>query len=230
MDGSEFPLQVRLFRLARTLGAVLLVVTVALLVVLPGPGHAGATPPGMRTPILVFELARTRAEVEALFGPPGSLFRAELVRRMDLGNAIDFLFMPLYGGLLAVVALALGALHGRRYRLAAALSVFAVTCDALENAQLFAITRALGGDYDAALARLRVFTWLKWGTLAFCMAWLGPALLRGTRLERVVGALGILVGTLAIGAYLDRALFAEAFALSVSLAFLGLWIVALRRV
>ena len=61
------------------------------------------------------------------------------------------------------------------------------------------------------------------------MAWLSPALLRGTRTERVVGALGILVAVLAVGAFFARATFTETFTLSLSLSFVGLWVVALKR-
>jgi hypothetical protein len=97
------------------------------------------------------------------------------------------------------------------------------------NVQLFTITRALGGDYDDALARLSVFTWLKWGALALALAWLAHALRGNSRTERVVAGISMLAAALAVGAFFDRAHFAELFALAVTGAFLGLFVVSIQR-
>jgi hypothetical protein len=216
-----------LFRKARWAGAVLLVITALLVAVLPS--EAGHLAPGLRSPILAFELAKSHAEIEALFGDAGSPDRARFVGQMDLGNQIDFAFMVAYASLLSLVAAGIALVAGRRYFLAAVLAPLAALADVLENLQLFTITASLGGNYDEALARLAVFTWLKWGGLAFALAWLSPALLRGRLVERVVGVVALVTGLLAIGATIDRTHFAQVFAGSIQLAFVGIWIVAFRN-
>ena len=214
------------FRAAAWIGAALLAVTVGLLAVLPK--HAGVLPPGFRTPILAFEFARTHVEVEALFGPPGSAERAAVVRAMDRGNAIDFLFMVVYSSFLASFALGVARLAGRRYALVAVIAPVAAIADCFENLQLFAITSHLGGNYEEALSRLVTFTWIKWGGLAFSLAWLSPFLLRGGGIERLTGVLGASAGILAVLAALARGALTEAFSTALSVAFLGIFVVAVK--
>lgn len=218
---------VPLFRAARWIGVLLLAMTTILLNVFPH--SAVSLPRGFRTPILAFELAANRAEVEALFGEPGTAQRAELVARMDRGNLLDYVFMLLYASLLATAAAAYARLRGPQFWVAAVLAPLAAAADALENVQLFAITRSLGGDYDASLSGLALWTRLKWGALAFALAWLAPALLRGSRTERVVAALCVATGVLAVATAIDRDGFAESFSFCLSLGFVGLWIACLQR-
>jgi len=217
----------RWFRVARWLGAALLAWSAVMLTVLPRT--MGPLPAGFRTPILAFELARTPDEVETMFGPPGSADRASWVRAMDLGNTLDFVFMVLYAAQLAALAAGFARLRGRVFLVSGGLAIAGALCDAAENVQLFAITRSLGGDYAMPLGRLRVFTWLKWELLALAIAWLAAPLSRGSATEKVVGLMSAAVGVLGAMAYLDRAGFAETFALFVSMAFIGLWIVAFQR-
>ncbi len=205
---------------------VLLGLSAALLFVLPR--QAPVLPPGFRTPILAFEFARTHGEIEALFGAPGSEVRARLVRAMDLGNRIDFAFMVAYGAFLTCFGVAVARVAGRRYGLVAILAAIAAAADAAENRQLFAITRALGGEYDDALARLSVFTWVKWGALAIALAWLSPWLLGGKAPERVTGGLAVITAVLALCAFAWRGASSEAFSFALSLTFVGLFVVAVR--
>lgn len=214
------------FRVAAWIGVALLAVTAVLLGVLPK--HAGQLPPGFRTPILAFEFARTHGEVEALFGAPGSSERATLVRAMDRGNTIDFLFMVVYSAFLAFFALGVARLAGRRYALVAVVAPLAALADCCENLQLFAITSHLGANYEEALSRLLVFTWIKWGGLAFSLTWLSPFLLRAGGVERVTGVLGATAGLLAVLAALSRGPWTEAFSAALSVTFLGLFVVAVK--
>jgi hypothetical protein len=214
------------FRVAAWIGAALLAVTVVLLAVLPK--HAGVLPQGFRTPILAFEFARTPAEVEALFGPPGSTERTALVRATDRGNAIDFLFMAVYSSFLAFFALGVARLAGRRYALVAVLAPLAAIADCFENFQLFAITSHLGGNYEEALSKLPVFTWIKWGGLAFSVAWLSPFLLHHRGIERLTGVLGASTGILAVLAAVSRGPLTEAFSAALSVTFLGIFIVTVK--
>jgi hypothetical protein len=214
------------FRVAAWIGVALLAITAVLLAVLPK--HAAALSPGFRTPMLAFEFARTRGEVEALFGAPGSAQRAALVRAMDLGNTIDFAFMVAYSAFLASFALGVARVAGRAYTLVAVLAPVAAVADFAENLQLFAMTGRLGATYDEALSRLAVFTWTKWGGLAVCLVWLSPWLLRGRGIQRVTGVLSVLTGVLAIAAAISRGALTEAFSAVLSVTFVGLFVVAVQ--
>ncbi|HVU03135.1 MAG TPA: hypothetical protein VHE30_15350 [Polyangiaceae bacterium] len=227
--GGEAERARRAFARASWSGAATLAVAAGLLLLFPT--KAGALPPGFQTPILAFELATDRAEIEALFDLPGSAHRAELVHRMDLGNTADFAFMVAYGGFLALFSLAVRTAGERRALVPAVLGPIGAIFDVLENTQLFAITKALGGDYDGALARLRLFTWLKWETLALALVLLAPWLLRGGggRVGRVAGTVCALAGLFGALAFFDRTHFAELFSLFLSLGFVGLLVVATLR-
>jgi hypothetical protein len=218
----------RAFRSARVIGALLMLCAIAIVAVFPVA--AGPLPRGFGSPILAFELAATSAEVETMFGEPGSAQRAELMRAMDRGNQLDYLFLLLYASLLCAVALGFARHTGSRSLLVSVvLAPLSAAADAVENLQLLAITRSLGGDYSTAIERLNVWTRIKWGCLAWALAWLAPTLFRGDRVERVVAVVCALTGLSALGAAYQRAYFMELFALCVMLAFLGLVIVAWRR-
>jgi hypothetical protein len=145
-----------LFRAARAVGVALVVVAGILLALLPSAG--GELAAGLRTPIIALEFARSRAEVEALFGPPGSPLRMQLVRSFQLGTWVDFAFPLLYGSFLLLAGLAFARLKGRRSLAVSLLAPFASLCDVLENFQVLAITRSVGGQYEHALARLFICT------------------------------------------------------------------------
>lgn len=217
----------RAFRGARIIGALLLLCAIAMMAMFPA--EAGPLPRGFGSPVLAFELAASREEVEALFAQAGSHEREQLRRAMDRGNQLDFAFMVLYSALLAAVALGLARAGSPRLRMSALLAPLATAADALENVQLLAITRALGADYSEALSRLQVWTRVKWGCLALALVWLVPALYRGDRFDRGTAIVCALTGVAASAAAYQRAYFMELFALGVMLSFVGLWVVACRR-
>lgn len=190
---------------------------------------AGPLPRGFSSPILAFELAATRDEVETMFAADGSDEREALRQAMDRGNQIDYLFMLLYGAFLATVSLGFARTHTTKLLPVVALAPLAAAADAVENIQLLTITRALGGDYTTALDRLQVWTRVKWGALALALVCLAPALFRGNLLERMVGTLCALTGLTALAAIYQRAYCMEVFALCVMLSFIGLLPVAWRR-
>lgn len=81
--------------------------------------------------------------------------------------------------------------------------------DALENLQLLSITNALGADYAEALARLQIFTWLKW----FGVAAVYASRIPGMRSRGAAGRIGALFAALTvfatIGAFVLRGVAAE---------------------
>jgi len=214
----------------RVSGLVMTVLSVVLLVVLPAT-PARRNLPGIQSPIIGFELARTQEDVAGLLGDPGTPERADYAARMDRGNWIDFAFMVAYATFHAAIALRLAA-YGRLPRsllvvllvLAADMLVF----DALENRELLLLSQAGPSPLmDASLARLRVFTLLKWYAIFGSAALLAPILWREPdwwRFASPLFALAALCGVVGLvhppgiewGAY------------AVALAWLVTWIHALR--
>jgi hypothetical protein len=159
------------------------VLSLVLLTVMPSK-PVTANVPGFRNPVIGFELASEPAHVFGILGAPDAPERPETVRRMDLGNRIDYLFMAAYSTLYAGIALLLAA-HGRvgggMARLLFVLSVLMFAGDALENRQLL----VLSGITDPAamagpLAALAVFTRLKWYAIYAASALVAPYIWRET--------------------------------------------------
>ncbi len=155
----------RALTIIRAAGTAMVVLTAVFLAILPSkPVHENL--PGFGNPLVGFELASTPEQVFGILGRPGEPARAEAVRRTDLGNRIDFLFMIAYPAMFAGIALlfaAHGALAPRLRAVVLALAVVMALGDALENRELL----TLSGTADAAamlpaLARLQVFTRVKW--------------------------------------------------------------------
>ena len=196
----------------------------SLILTLIGPRATGPLPDGFITPVMAFEFAESAAEVTTLFEPEGS------AAAMDRVNRWDFLFMTLYSLFLVTFALA-AALDSGQFTLwfAAALAPLILLADVMENVQLLNLTAqlSLGGGMEPALARLHLFTWLKWGGLAVYNLLLIPYFRRldsRWRLVRLAAALP----ALAVGvALISRGLANELLALAVGLMFLLLTIYAM---
>jgi hypothetical protein len=215
----------------RLAGGAMVVLSVALLIVLPA-APARRNLPGLQSPIIGFELARTPDDVAGLLGEPGTPERAEYAARMDRGNRLDFAFMIAYAAFHAAIALRLAA-RGRLPRpvlvvllvLAADMLLF----DALENRELLLLsTAAPSPDMDAALARLHVFTLLKWYAIFGSAGLLAPFLWREPdwwRFAAPLFALAALLGVVGLG----HPPSIEWGAYAIALAWLLTWIHALRR-
>lgn len=187
-----------------------------LLLSLVGPDETGPLPPGFLTPVMAFEFARTGREIEQLFLVPGS---AEAMARV---NRWDFLFMTFYSLLLGVYAVA-ARRHIRLHSLAVAalLAPLIWLADVLENVQLLGLTRALtlGDDLGALLARLQLFTWIKWGGLAMYFLLLRPYFRRRGGRLRVLSVLTVLPVLLAVTAWFARGLPNELMILAIGVMF-----------
>lgn len=155
----------RALRVLRIAGSAVLLLAVVLIAVMPA-APVSENVPGFQNAVIGFELASDPAHVFGILGRPGAPERTDAVRRMDLGNRIDFLYMLAYPALYVGIALLLAA-HGRITGIGAAALVSLAACmtlgDALENRQLFALSAATDPQAMAdPLARLRVFTLIKW--------------------------------------------------------------------
>lgn len=167
--------------LLRIGGALALVASIAMLVLGPR-GPARANLPGFTNPVVSFELASEPAQVFDLLGAPGDPDRGEAVRRMDLANRIDFLFMVGYSTIYAGIGLLVLARRraGRAgFRLVLGLAVLMLLADALENRRLLILSELTDpAAMTAPLEGLRVFTLLKWWSLFVASAIVAAAIRR----------------------------------------------------
>lgn len=218
----------RPFLISGILGLGAVIMTLVLSAV--GPRPAAALPAGFITPVLAFEFAETGDEVTALFAPVGQPAGDTVRAAMDRVNRLDFIYIALYGGCLLAFSLVCFRHTGQRvYLLAAALAVGIMAADVLENVQLLGITRQLGAQpIDALLARLRLFTWLKWGGLALWFLLMRFYFQRAGRFGRFVGWVSVFPLLLGIAAFARPGLMSELFALSIGLLFLLLTVYAWR--
>jgi len=210
----------RPFLIPSLFGLAVILVSVISLIVFPqtSPGQIE----GLRTPIIAFEFAETVEEINTLFGPDGSAERATMVRKMDQGNMLDFLYMLLYSGFLVSFAVAANKQRPMGlWLVAVGLALLALVGDVLENLQLFQITNNLeSGEFVDSLTRLHWFTWLKWGSLAFYFLVIGTWFLGNGRFGKVIAAVAELTFLLGLFAFVARGFITEIFTLSVALTFL----------
>ena len=93
-------------------------------------------------PIIAFELARSAADLDAIFGTPPC--RAEVVERMDAINLVDVLvYIPVYGAFMAFFFLGMRARHASLGTLGFRIAIIAALGDFAENACLMNLTPQL---------------------------------------------------------------------------------------
>ncbi|MCX4028057.1 hypothetical protein H0A36_25065 [Endozoicomonas sp. SM1973] len=164
--------------IARCLGVMTLLIGLVLRFIFPA--ELAWTYPGVKTPIIAFEFAQTPTEVFHLFGD-GIDLRDALVRAMDWGNYVDFIFMAVYVSFLAVLLwLHKPLLAGLTYW-CLGLAVIILATDFIENIALLNLTHLVNVGYTGAsklqgwLHVLIISTWFKWMTIVVVITVLGLA-------------------------------------------------------
>ena len=220
----QYIMRDRLFLISGILGLGALAMTLMLAFI--GPRQTGPLPPGFITPVMAFEFAESQKEVYHLFEPGGA------AEAMDRVNRWDFLYMTFYSLFLGTFALAAGRRTGRAiFYIAAVVALIVLYADALENVQLLGLTMKMrmdGGSLRAALERLHVYTWLKWGGLALWFLLMRYYFQRAGRFGRFVGWVSVFPLLLGIAAFVRPGLMSELFALSIGLLFLLLTVYSWR--
>lgn len=127
--------------------------------------------------LTAFELARTSADLQRIFGEAGAACRIELVAQLDHANQIDSVaYIPAYTAFYGLVLYALG----RRDRALGWTGVIIVVACALadwvENYSMFELTAWT--SESAALSSLQVSTQIKWIGLAVATTIAGLMLVR----------------------------------------------------
>lgn len=148
------------YRVALVAGIALLAMTVLSLFQAPVVPCGGL--PGNYPPIIAFELARSVADLQAIFGAANDACRGVVAERMDQINRIDCLFyIPVYGAFLVFFFLGARKHNSKLARFAASIVVIACAADYLENACLF----HMSANPDSAWSRLTLLffaTNVKW--------------------------------------------------------------------
>ena len=152
----------------RLAGSAVLVLFLASAVVAPRAPVRQNTP-GFHDPVIGFEFASRPEHVLGILGRPGSAERGMVAVRMRLVTWIDSVFLLAYPWIYIGIALLLAA-HGRVSRgmvsVLIALAVAMAVGDALENRELLGLIQEVDPSRMApALARLRLFTLVKWYAL-----------------------------------------------------------------
>lgn len=126
--------------------------------------------PDNYAPIIAFELARSEADLQLIFGPPGSDCRNEVIARMDSINWLDVLvFIPVYGTFLVGFFLGARAWNISLAGIGVKLALLAVATDYVENLCLMQLTP----DLDATAPWLELLPWAtgaKWLALGAAAA------------------------------------------------------------
>ncbi|MBE2222072.1 MAG: hypothetical protein IAF02_11045 [Anaerolineae bacterium] len=210
----------RPFLLSGLLGIAVILVSLLSLIVFPrtSPGQIE----GIRSPIIAFEFAQTVEEINTLFGSAGSPERADMVRQMNQGNSLDYVYMLLYSGFLFSFSWTAAKQSGQKWLyLGTVLAVLALLGDALENVQLLTITANIhSGDFVEALKRLHWLTWLKWGSLAVYFLLMAGWFWGNGRYAKFIAITGILTFLLGLASFMQRGATTEPFTLAVALMFL----------
>ena len=158
-------MEVKAIWILRIAGTAIVVLNVLMLAVFPSK-PVRENVPGFINPVIGFELASSPAHVFGILGEPNAPERAEAVRKMDLGNRIDFLYMISYAALYAGIALLLAARGNMPNAVATVLLALAALMwagDLLENRELLYLSGTVEPSaMTDSLGRLRGFTTLKW--------------------------------------------------------------------
>ena len=133
-------------------------------------------PAGFSTPIIAFEFIQNKEQVVAFFKVENV---EKYMHNMHLGNKIDYIFMVIYSVFLFLIANYLYTkTKARILILAMILAPLACLFDVLENFQIYNIIKDIHANLDVLLSDLRLYTWLKWGSLAIIFTIFGMSYLK----------------------------------------------------
>ncbi len=183
-----------------TLAAGLLVLAVTLLSVTNEPVRPCGNLPQNYAPIIAFELARSAADLEAIFGTTGPC-RAAMIEHLDAVNLVDVLvYIPAYGVFMAFFFLGMRERHAALGTLGLRTSIVAVLGDYAENLCLMSLTPALDPT-SIWFALLPWATALKWLALGVAAAIAAVLYFRAAGAR----ALSIFAGLMCAAAFLGTA-------------------------
>src|SRR5215468_7678603 len=194
--------------------------------VIPTQTCTGRQPRGTSA-FLAYQLARTSADVEAVFGPEGDPCRAAMVAALNLANTVDLIaFIAVYTGFPASFLLALKRSGGEGIaRIGLVAVVFTLLCDVLETSMQLYITSSLPGTVTS-LVFLTIGNTGKLLGLAIVGVCAGAAMLaRRGLLGRLTGA-ACFVSALLVMAGLNYSPAQPGISVGTTLLWLAMWLYA----
>lgn len=199
----------------------LLVIGMSIVLLIVFPSKAPWMMDGFSTPIIAFEFVQSQSEVYRLFGLTDSPDQLSMIKAMDFGNRLDYIYMVLYTSFLFFFSFVCAKNTGQKcYYAGSMLSFVILVADALENIQLLRITAKFASqDFGKELSLLHCFTWIKWGGITVVFLILAPYFFKGRSYSKVIATIGISSFILSILAYLNRSVLNELLGLSVALMF-----------
>ena len=204
----------------------LLVIGMSIVLIMVFPSRAPWMMDGFSTPIMAFEFVQSQSEVYRLFGLPDSpdqlSMTQSMIRAMDFGNKLDYIYMVLYASFLFFFSFVCAKNTVQKLYYAGSMMAFVIlVSDIFENIQLLSITAKITSqDFAKELSLLHYFTWMKWGGITIVFLILAPYFFKGRIYSKVIGSIGISSFILSVLAYLNRSVLNELLGLSVSLMFL----------
>jgi hypothetical protein len=225
MDNATVRLWAALTSLA---GIVTLAVTVAFTQLGPVITAGACAPPGA---VIQFELARTPADLIAIFHEPADPCRPKVVAAMDAVNHLDVLaYIPAYTafGIFAAGFLSAGAWRRPLALGAIAAAVAALAGDYLETLNLLKISQVVDNP-GGLLALSTTGAWIKFAMLALNALLLAGLCLTVTPKRRILAGLLVLPTLGVIALAVDAAKFAGLLNLAFFASWTPLLVLALRR-
>jgi hypothetical protein len=155
----------RLWALLAGLFGLAALATVVGFASLPEVKAAGTCLPG--DAVIRFEFARSQPDLEAIFGPPSDVCRAQRIAALDAVNTIDvWVFIPAYTAFVSFAALFLsGGTLTRLAWAAIAVAVVAAALDYVETLNLLAYTPGLAPEPERLIVSSTA-AWAKFFALA----------------------------------------------------------------
>ncbi len=183
---------------------------------------------GIKSPVIEMEFARSPETVDAVTGY-GTEQQETIVDAFRRNTAHDRWFILAYSFFLAVSCAIAWKQGGQPVLLAgAALALAAGVFDFAENRHMMWIWDRLGGDFNAALSRLHLLTWLKWASLGLVFCTLAPfAWRRGVAGKILAGGAVLNVGAGIAAAVMRQPVYYIVFSLTIMLCFVLLLVFAL---
>ncbi|MEO0961362.1 MAG: hypothetical protein AAFY01_02955 [Pseudomonadota bacterium] len=212
-----------------TVVAGLAVLLIAIFLMPKFPTDSAGIEPGYGSPVIAFEMARSVADLHAVFGTPDDPERARRIAMMDDGNIWDFPFMIAYGLFIALFLRAAGKASGNSiWYLLAMLGIIAAAADAIENNILLGLTADIEGAPDIGLLAYPV--WTKFLSIMITGAAAGVAIAtQGRHFWRILGVVATASALLVLPGFYDPATYGTLLTLGITICWVIMLIFAITR-
>ncbi|CDO58451.1 hypothetical protein BN1012_Phect237 [Candidatus Phaeomarinobacter ectocarpi] len=193
------------------------------------PTDSAGIEPGYGSPVIAFEMARSVADLHAVFGTPDDPERDRRIAMMDDGNIWDFPFMIAYGLFIALFLRAAGTASGNSiWYLLAMLGIIAGAADAIENNILLGLTADIEGAPDIGLLAYPV--WTKFLSIMITGVAAGVVIAtQGRHFWRILGVVAAASALLTLPAFYDPSTYGALLTLGVTICWVIMLIFAITR-